>query len=73
VVGMTLGLGLLSLAVLALAALRLLRPWTLSLLLAGFWVVGFRSCAQALDTAAACRSSGAASPWPQAAFSPRWA
>jgi 4-amino-4-deoxy-L-arabinose transferase-like glycosyltransferase len=48
VVGMTLGLGLLSLSVLALAALRLLRPWTISLVLAGFWLIGFSELRAAL-------------------------
>ena len=41
VIGMTLGLGLLSLAVFALAALHLLRPWAIVSVLAGFWLVGF--------------------------------
>jgi hypothetical protein len=48
VVGMTLGLGLLSLSILALAALRLLRPWTISLTLAGFWLAGFSELRAAL-------------------------
>jgi hypothetical protein len=52
VVGMTLGLGILSLAVLALAALHILRPWTLSLVLAGLWLVGFSELRAAL---AGCR------------------
>ncbi|MCX5796935.1 MAG: phospholipid carrier-dependent glycosyltransferase [Elusimicrobia bacterium] len=48
VVGMTLGLGLLSLSVLALAALGLLRTWTLSLMLAAFWLAGFSELRAAL-------------------------
>jgi len=52
VVGMTLGLGLLSLAVFALAAGHVLRPWTLSVVLAGLWLVGFSELRAAL---AGCR------------------
>jgi hypothetical protein len=41
VVGMTLGLGLLSLAVLALAAGGVLKPWTIAVVLVGLWIAGF--------------------------------
>jgi hypothetical protein len=51
VVGMTLGLGLLSLSVLVLAAAHLLRPWALSVVLAGFWLVGFSELRAALTGA----------------------
>ena len=48
VVGATLGLGLLSLTVWALAALRLLRPWPLALALALLWLAGFGEMRAAL-------------------------
>ncbi|MDD5628109.1 MAG: phospholipid carrier-dependent glycosyltransferase, partial [Elusimicrobia bacterium] len=48
VVGMTLGLGLLSLSALALAALGLFRTWTLCALLAVLWLAGFSELRAAL-------------------------
>jgi hypothetical protein len=48
VVGMTLGLGLLSLAVFALAAGRVLSPLALALALGGLWLAGFSELRSAL-------------------------
>jgi len=48
IVGASLGLGLLSLAVLALSALHLLRPLTVALVLALLWLAGFSELRAAL-------------------------
>lgn len=40
-IGCTLGLGILSLAIFFLAALHILQGWTVSLMLAALWLVGF--------------------------------
>jgi len=48
VVGASLGLGILSLTIFALAVLGLLRPWVVASVLAVFWLMGFSQWREAL-------------------------
>ncbi len=62
-IGATLGLGLLSLGVFALAALRSLGPWSLAALLAALWLVGFTELRAVLTSLGGNRNLLTDRPW----------
>jgi len=63
VAGATLGLGLLSLGMFALAALGLLKPWAASGLLAALWLAGWAEVAPALASLADGARRALERPW----------